>query len=84
MIAGSAPTQARLIRIFTAAGIPILEGYGLTETSPALSVTQIAERGFKIGTVGRVLADVTIKIAEDGEILAKGPNIMLGYYKRQN
>lgn len=82
MIAGSAPTQARLIRIFTAAGIPILEGYGLTETSPALSVTQIAERGFKIGTVGRVLADVTIKIAEDGEILAKGPNIMLGYYKR--
>lgn len=81
MIAGSAPMQSRLIKVFTAAGIPVLEGYGLTETSPAVSVSDLRNNGFKIGTVGKVLNEVTVKIAEDGEILVKGPNVMLGYYK---
>lgn len=81
MLAGSAPTQARLVRIFTAAGIPVFEGYGLTETSPAISVTDMRNNGFKIGTVGKVIENVTVKIAEDGEILLKGPNVMMGYYK---
>ncbi|WGH76659.1 long-chain fatty acid--CoA ligase [Tenacibaculum tangerinum] len=81
MLAGSAPTQARLIRIFTAAGIPVFEGYGLTETSPAISVTDMRNNGFKIGTVGKVIENVSVKIADDGEILVKGANVMLGYYK---
>ncbi|MDE0536351.1 AMP-dependent synthetase/ligase [Tenacibaculum sp. L6] len=81
MLAGSAPTQARLVRIFTAAGIPVFEGYGLTETSPAISVNDMRNKGFKIGTVGRAIENVTVKIAEDGEILVKGPNVMMGYYK---
>ncbi|MFL0078958.1 AMP-dependent synthetase/ligase [Tenacibaculum maritimum] len=81
MVAGSAPTQARLIRIFSAAGIPVLEGYGMTETSPAVSVTDIRNKGFKIGFVGKVLKNVTVKIAKDGEILVKGSNVMMGYYK---
>ncbi|CAM1365112.1 Long-chain acyl-CoA synthetase [Tenacibaculum sediminilitoris] len=81
MLAGSAPTQARLIRVFTAAGIPVFEGYGLTETSPAVSVNDIRNNGFKIGTVGKVIEKATVKIADDGEILVKGPNVMLGYYK---
>ncbi|MEE3999070.1 long-chain fatty acid--CoA ligase [Tenacibaculum sp. FZY0031] len=81
MLAGSAPTQARLVRIFTAAGIPVFEGYGLTETSPAISVTDMRNNGFKIGTVGKVIENTTVKIAEDGEILVKGPNVMMGYYK---
>ena len=83
MIAGSAPTQARLIKVFTAAGIPILEGYGMTETSPAVSVSDLRNKGFKIGTVGKVLEDVKVKIADDGEILVKGSNVMLGYYKNE-
>ena len=81
MLAGSAPTQVRLVRIFTAAGIPVFEGYGLTETSPAISVTDMRNNGFKIGTVGKVIENVTVKIAEDGEIVVKGPNVMMGYYK---
>ncbi|REH47476.1 long-chain acyl-CoA synthetase [Tenacibaculum gallaicum] len=81
MLAGSAPTQARLVRIFTAAGIPVYEGYGLTETSPAISVTDMRNNGFKIGTVGKIIENVTVKIAKDGEILVNGPNVMIGYYK---
>ncbi|RLK02228.1 AMP-dependent synthetase/ligase [Tenacibaculum discolor] len=81
MLAGSAPTQARLVRVFTAAGIPVFEGYGLTETSPAISVTDMRNNGFKIGTVGKVIENVSVKIADDGEILVKGPNVMMGYYK---
>ena len=84
MLAGSAPTQARLIKVFTAAGIPILEGYGMTETSPAVSVTDFRNKGFKIGTVGKIIDDVEVKIADDGEILVKGPNIMMGYYKNED
>ena len=81
MLAGSAPMQPRLIKIFTAAGIPVFEGYGMTETSPAISVTDMRNNGFKIGTVGKAITGVTVKIADDGEILVKGNNIMMGYYK---
>ena len=77
---GSAALQPRLARVFNAAGIPLFEGYGLTETSPVLSVNCDANDGHRFGTVGRPLDNVTIKIAEDGEILAKGSNVMLGYY----
>lgn len=82
MLAGSAPTQPRLIRIFSSANIPILEGYGMTETSPAVSVTDVRNRGMKIGSVGKILENVQVKIAEDGEILVKGSNVMMGYYKQ--
>jgi long-chain acyl-CoA synthetase len=82
IVTGGAACQVRLIRIFTAANIPIMEGYGLTETSPVISVNRFQEEGRKFGTVGLLLNNVEVKIAEDGEILTKGPNIMLGYYKR--
>ena len=81
IVSGSAALQPRLSRVFAAAEIPVMEGYGLTETSPVLAVNDQRNGGFKIGTVGRVLRDVEIKIAEDGEILTKGPNLMMGYFK---
>ena len=81
MVSGSAALQQRLTRIFAAAGLPIMEGYGLTETSPVISVNDMRNGGFKNGTVGRIIDNVDIKIAEDGEILCKGPNVMMGYYK---
>ncbi|WP_291274154.1 long-chain fatty acid--CoA ligase [Flavobacterium sp.] len=81
LVSGSAALQQRLTKTFTAAGIPVMEGYGLTETSPVISVNDMRNNGFRVGTVGKVLNGVEVKIAEDGEILCKGPNIMIGYYK---
>jgi len=83
MICGSAVLQPRLVRVFSAAGIPIWEGYGLTEIAPVISVN--CERGhlWKVGTIGKPIDNIVVKIAEDGEILCKGANVMLGYYKNE-
>ena len=82
IVTGGAACQVRLIRIFTAAKIPIMEGYGLTETSPVISVNRYDEKDRMFGTVGPLIDGVEVKIAEDGEILSRGPHIMMGYYKR--
>lgn len=84
IVTGSAPCQERLIRIFTSAGIIIMEGYGLTETSPVISVNKYVSDGRRVGTIGPVIQNVEVKIAEDGEILARGNNVMIGYYKKPN
>ena len=84
IVTGAAPMQPRLIKLFSAAGVIVLEGYGLTETSPVLCANRIEEKDRAIGTVGMPIPNVTIKLAEDGEILAKGPNIMKGYYNRSD
>ena len=81
MVSGSAPLQPRLTKVFAAAGMPIMEGYGLSETSPVVSVNDQRNNGFRVGTVGKVIEGVEVKIAENGEILVKGSNIMLGYFK---
>ncbi|MCF6297484.1 MAG: long-chain fatty acid--CoA ligase [Flavobacteriaceae bacterium] len=81
MVSGSAALQPRLTRVFAAANMQIMEGYGLTETSPVATVNMYADKNFKIGSVGKPIDNVEIKIAEDGEILIKGPNVMLGYFK---
>ena len=81
MVSGSAPLQPRLTRLFCAAGMQVMEGYGLTETSPVVSVGMMRGKNFKVGTVGKPIDGVEVKIAEDGELLIKGPNVMLGYYK---
>ncbi|MES2593654.1 MAG: long-chain fatty acid--CoA ligase [Bacteroidota bacterium] len=81
-VSGGAALQPRLARVFNAAGITVLEGYGLTETSPVVAVNSFLPNGIKFGTVGTVIDKVQVKIAEDGEILVKGPNVMLGYFNR--
>jgi long-chain acyl-CoA synthetase len=82
IVTGSAACQVKLLRVFTAARVPILEGYGLTETSPVISVNRMDPKNRMFGTVGTLIDNIEVKIAEDGEILCKGPNIMMGYYKR--
>jgi long-chain acyl-CoA synthetase len=81
IICGSAPLQPKLATIFTNAGLPVLEGYGLTECSPVVSVVPFREQDFRAGCVGKLLPSVNAKIGEDGEIMIKGPNVMMGYYK---
>lgn len=81
LVSGSAPLSPRLSRIFGGAGIVVMEGYGLTETSPVISVNDERDNGWKIGSVGRVLDNVKVKIAEDGEILCQAPSVSKGYFK---
>jgi len=82
VVTGAAACQMRLLKIFTAGRIPVLEGYGLTETSPVISVNRVDEKDRMFGTVGPIISGIEVKLAEDGEILCKGPNITMGYYKR--
>ncbi|WP_132054526.1 AMP-dependent synthetase/ligase [Pseudocnuella soli] len=82
IITGAAACQVKLLRIFAAAGINIMEGYGMTEASPVISGNRYHKSGRRFGTVGPVLDGVTVKLAADGEILVKGANVMLGYYKQ--
>ena len=82
IVSGSAPLHPRLARVFWAAKIPVLEAYGLTETSPGVTFNRFEPGGMKFGTVGPLLTGNQMKIAEDGEVLCKGPNIMLGYLNR--
>ncbi len=81
MVSGSAALQPRLTKIFCAAGMQVMEGYGLTETSPVATVNMYKDNMFRVGTVGKAIQDVELKIADDEEILIKGPNVMMGYYK---
>ena len=82
IVTGGAACQVRLIRIFTAAGIPIYEGYGPTENSPVISVNRKEKGGTRFGTVGPVIEGQQVKLEADGEICVKGPSVMMGYYKR--
>lgn len=84
IVTGAAACQVRLLRVFTAGKIVIMEGYGLTETSPVISVNRFEEYGRRFGTVGKVIKNVEVKLAEDGEICCRGSNVMMGYYKRKD
>lgn len=80
IVSGSAALQERLIRIFSAAGIVIMEGYGLTETSPVITVNRYESSGRRVGSVGPLIKDVEVKLGDDGEIITRGSNVMMGYY----
>jgi long-chain acyl-CoA synthetase len=82
IVTGAAACQVRLLKIFSAGRMPVLEGYGLTETSPVIAVNRYNEKNRKFGTVGTIIKGVDVKLAEDGEICCKGENVMMGYYKR--
>lgn len=82
LVSGGAALQTRLARVFAAAQIPVLEGYGLSETSPVIAVNSLLKEGLMVGTVGKPLSNLDVKIAEDGEIIVKGPSIMKGYYNK--
>jgi long-chain acyl-CoA synthetase len=82
IVTGAAACQVRLLRIFTAGKLNIMEGYGLTETSPVISVNRFNEKNRKFGTVGTVISGVEVKLEPDGEICCRGENVMMGYYKR--
>lgn len=81
MVSGSATLQSRLAKVFSAAGMTVVEGYGLTETSPVVAVNMYNNNMMKVGSVGKIIDNVEVKIADDGEIMVKGPNVMMGYYK---
>lgn len=84
LISGSAPLQPRLAKVFTAARMTVMEGYGLTETSPVVSVNDLRDGGLRFGTVGKPISGIQVKIADDGEVIVKGPNVMQGYYRQED
>jgi long-chain acyl-CoA synthetase len=81
---GAAPLMPELTRVFSAADIPVIEAYGLTETSPLVSATTFDPPDIKVGFAGKIVPGIEVKIADDGEVLVKGPNIMMGYYKNED
>jgi long-chain acyl-CoA synthetase len=83
-VTGAAPIAPEILRFFYACGVPVMEGYGMTETSTSATVNRPTGNGFRFGSVGRPQAGVEVRIADDGEVLIKGPNIFQGYYKNQD